>query len=37
MAELSEHDAAFGEQLAGDAATRYTEINGHVLDCALSA
>jgi len=37
MAELSGHDAAFGEQLAGDAATRFTDINGHVLDRAFSA
>ena len=37
MAEFFEHHAAFGEQLAGDAATRFTEINGRALDCAFSA
>ena len=35
MAELSEHHAALGEQLARDAVTRF--INGHVRDCTFSA
>jgi hypothetical protein len=37
MAELSEHSAAFGEQLAGDAAMRLTETNRHALDFVFSA
>lgn len=37
MAELSEHSPAFGEQLAGDAATRLTETNRHALDFIFSA
>jgi hypothetical protein len=37
MAELSEHNAAFGEQLAGDTATQLTETNRHALDFIFSA
>jgi hypothetical protein len=37
MAGLSEHGAAFGEQLAGDAATRFTDANRRALDFIVSA
>jgi hypothetical protein len=37
MAEISEHGAAFGEQLAEDAATRLTDTSRHALDFIFSA
>jgi hypothetical protein len=37
MAEIAHQNTAFGEQLAGDTATRFTETNRHALDFMFGA
>ena len=37
MAQIAQQDTAIGEQLAGDAAARFTETNRHALDFMFGA